>query len=208
MWVSITHTDWDDPLTRAAVEKYKSYVTLHAQGEVNHRDAARWREDSIAVVRRFRDLGYTVPLEILANGYGQTLDTVLAEGEAVFASDPLQNVIFGVQMYSEVVRDIPGALNRVEAFPHPIWIGSCLFQIGIDNNWGNNASTYQNVWDQTHARNISSLYWMWYGDPNQMSTDGSATSLTALGDYLINQSPAALRTSAPKSAFLLAASVQ
>jgi hypothetical protein len=206
MWVSIAHTAFDDPTAIATIQKYRGYVTVHAQGEVDHRDATKWRNDSIAIVKKFRNLGYTVPLEILSNGYGQTLDTILNEGRAVFDADPLKNVVFGVQMYSEIVKDIPGALSKIEAFPHPIWVGTCLFQEGIDGNWGNDSTTYQKVWDQTGARNITSFYWIWWGDnKNHLSQDGSFGNWTSVGRYIVNDSPYALTKASKKSAFLLSA---
>jgi mannan endo-1,4-beta-mannosidase len=207
MWVSITHTTWDDPLTIAAVQKYKNYVTLHAQGEVAEATTTEWRDLSIAAIQKFRGLGYTVPLELLSNGYGQELDTIISEGETVFAADPLANVIFGIQMYSLLVSDIPGALAKVDAFPHPIWVGTCLFQEGIDNGYGNDPTSYKQVWEQTQAHKLSSLYWMWNGDDNSLSADGTFANLTDVGKFIIRTSSAALLTKSTKTAFLQAASV-
>jgi hypothetical protein len=205
VWVSIAGIDFFDPATKAAVEKHKNYVTLHAQGEVAYDNSNQWRIDSINKVKQFRAAGYTVPLEMLADGYGQNLSTILSEGEAVFDSDPLANVIFGYQMYSGgYVDNIPGTLDQVKAFAHPIWVGTSLFQLGIDNGWETVKSTYQKVWDGTGSRGISSLYWMWHGDNNELSSDGTVNKLTAEGHYIVFDSPYALSTHAMKSAFLLA----
>jgi hypothetical protein len=205
VWVSIAGIDFFDPATKAAVEKHKNYVTLHAQGEVAYDNSNQWRIDSINKVKQFRTAGYTVPLEMLADGYGQNLSTILSEGEAVFNSDPLGNIIFGYQMYSGgYVDNIPGTLDQVKAFPHPIWVGTSLFQLGIDNGWETVKSTYQKVWDGTGTRGISSLYWMWHGDNNERSSDGTVNKLTAEGHYIVFDSPYALSTHAVKSAFLLA----
>ncbi|HEY3235832.1 MAG TPA: hypothetical protein VGJ84_14035 [Polyangiaceae bacterium] len=204
MWVSVANVDWADPITVSTISKYADYVTLHAQGEVNYRGQGdRWQSDSINVIGRMRQLGYTSPLELLSTGYGQELDTVLNHGDAVFDADPLRNVVFGVQMYSNVGNNVSSWLDQAKAFDHPILVGSCLFQEGIDNAWGNTATTYQQVWDGSYARLLNSFYWMWHGDNNQMSNSGSFGALTTVGQYLVNDSPAALSSTPVKSAFIL-----
>lgn len=202
MFVSIARVNWRDPVTVAAIKKYSKYVTLHIKGETTHQDDRAWRTEAIRDVTEARKLGYTSPIEVFSTSYGQRLSTILAEGKAVFEADPLKNVVFGYQLYSELAKDVNKALDSTKSFPHPIMVGACLFEDGIKEGWGNTANTYKEVWDGTAARQLSSFYWAWNGgnSPGYMSANGS---LTDVGKYLVDQSRSSLKKYAPKTKYLL-----
>ncbi len=186
--VSIARVNWCDPQTLKTINKYKDNVILHALGEVPSRDENEWLTKAKNVITQMRKLGYTSPIEILTTGYGQTLQTILNRGNEVFNHDPLKKVIFGYQLYSELAGNLSAALDATKKYSHPIMVGACHFQIGVDGGWGNNHTTYQKVWQGTKSREISSFYWNWSGgDTNDvMSYDGTFSNLSAIGKFIIN----------------------
>ncbi|KAB8162235.1 hypothetical protein FH609_024375 [Streptomyces sp. 3MP-14] len=205
MWVSIARVNWRDPTVIAAINKYARYVSLHIKGETITTDENVWREEAVRDITEARALGFTSPIEIYTTSYGQRLSTILHQGDAVAAADPLRNTVFGYQLYSELAPDVNGALDATVNFGHPILVGACLFQGGIDQGWGNTPNTYKEVWDGTAARDLSSTYWAWSGDGegNNMTHDGSLDNRTPVGDYLVHESPYALSSFAPKTEYLL-----
>jgi hypothetical protein len=72
------------------------------------------------------------------------------------------------------------------------------------STYGNGPDTYKQVWDGSYQRNLSSFYWDWLGDGdgNDMTTNGLFTGLNAIGQYLVNQSPGALKNTV-KGAYIL-----
>lgn len=68
---------------------------------------------------------------------------------------------------------------------------------------------WEQVWEGTASRGLNSFYWAWSGDGegNNMSSNGSYNSLTAIGKYLVNDSSAALKKNSVKSSYLLNAHV-
>lgn len=204
LFVGVGRVDWTNAQMKATLQKYAKYIFLHPRGEFTHRDASLWRTEALNVVRVIRDLGYTSPIEIGTTGYGQTWSTLQMHGQEVAASDPLKNTLFLLQLYSELATAIPQTLNSVVAFPYPVNVGSCLFT----STYGNTPNTYKEVWDQTYAKEIGSYYWDWWGDGegNSMTTNGLFTGLNAIGQYIVNDSPAALKNTT-KTAFLMNAAV-
>ncbi|MEM8829275.1 MAG: hypothetical protein AAGE96_07960 [Cyanobacteria bacterium P01_G01_bin.19] len=211
LWVSIAHVDFRDKEVMETIKEYECYVTLHAQGEVVHQDENRWREDSIKAIQEIRALGYEAPIEITAGSYGQGFEMILNQGEAILNSDPMKNVVFVAQAYSEIENKggVTTNLDKFEDFSAPILVGASHFGQGVENAWGNDSDTYKEVWDETYERDLGSFYWVWadagYGDV--VSSDGSFDNLTSVGEYLVNDSPASLSSHAPKTEFLLEATL-
>ncbi len=209
LWVSIGHVDFRNPQVIDTIKEYECYVTLHAQGEVVHEDENRWREESIRTIQEIRELGYKAPIEITAGFYGQRFEMILNQGQAIFDSDPLKNVVFVTQAYSEIENrgGVPTNLDKLKNFHIPIFVGACYFGLGLENGYGNNSNTYKQVWEGTYTRELSSFYWVWsnagYGDV--VSDNGRFDSLTSVGQYLVHNSPANLSSHAPKTQFLLEA---
>jgi hypothetical protein len=156
------------------------------------------------VIKEIRALGYTSPIELGTTGYGQTWSTINLHGREVAESDPLKNTFFLLQLYSELAKEIPATLTSIKAFPHPVTVDACLFT----STYGNTPNTYKEVWDQSLAQGFSSFYWDWWGDGegNSMTTNGKFTGLNAIGQYIVNDSPAALKNTT-KSAFIQNAAV-
>lgn len=204
MFVVVARIDWTNPQMKATIQKYAKYVALHPRGEFTHRDAGLWRQETLSIIKEIRAFGYTSPIELGTTGYGQTWSTIELHGQEVAKSDPLKNTLYLLQLYSELAGQIPDTLNRVKAFPHPVNVGACLFT----STYGNTPNTYKEVWDQTFAKGIGSFYWDWWGDGegNSMTTNGEFDSLTSRGQYLVNDSPAALKNT-QKTSFLERAAV-
>uniref|UniRef100_UPI0005600555 hypothetical protein n=1 Tax=Myxosarcina sp. GI1 TaxID=1541065 RepID=UPI0005600555 len=207
LWVSIGHVDFRDKQVMKTIKDYEAYVTLHAQGEVVHEDENKWRKDSIKAIKEIRALGYKAPIEITAGFYGQRFEMILNQGKAILNSDPLNNVVFVTQAYSEIELrgGVTNTLDKLQNFPAPILVGASNFGIGLENGYGNKPNTYKKVWDETYKRDLGSFYWVWsdagYGDV--VSSNRKFSGLTSVGDYLVNDSPANLSSHAPKTEFLL-----
>ncbi|AFZ34972.1 Carbohydrate binding family 6 [Stanieria cyanosphaera PCC 7437] len=207
LWVSIGHVDFRDTKVMEIIKKYECYVTLHAQGEVVHEDENKWREDSIKAIQEIRELGYEAPIEITAGFYGQRFEMILNQGQAIFDADPLKNVVFVTQAYSEIENrgGMSANLDKLKNFPVPVFVGASNFGLGLENGYGNNSNTYKQVWEGTQTRDLSSFYWVWsdagYGDV--ISSNRKFDGLTSVGKYLVYDSPANLSSHAPKTEWLL-----
>jgi hypothetical protein len=200
MYVSVVRVDWKNAQMKATLQKYAKYIILHPRGEFTHRDANLWRTEALKVVKEIRALGYTSVIEIGTTGYGQTWSTLKSYGEEVAASDPLKKTMFLLQLYSEYAKDVNGTLDQLVAFPVPVISDACLFT----STYGNTSNTYKEVWEESSKRDISSFYWDWYGDGegNSMTSNGQYSSLNAIGKYIVNDSPAALKNTV-KGAYIL-----
>ncbi|WP_036488282.1 cellulose binding domain-containing protein [Myxosarcina sp. GI1] len=211
LWVSVGHVDFRDKKVIETIQDNEAYVTLHAQGEVIHEDENKWREDSIQAIKEIRSLGYKAPIEITAGFYGQRFEMILNQGEAILNSDPLKNVVFVTQAYSEIENrgGVTANLDKLANFSAPVLVGASNFGIGTQNGYGNKPNTYKKVWDETYKRDLGSFYWAWsdagYGDV--VSSNRRFDGLTSVGDYIVNDSPANLSSHAPKTEFLLDAAV-
>ena len=205
MWVSIAQVDWRNPEIRAVIKKYESFVSLHAQGEINHSDDQKWVNDSKAVIDRFRGWGFKCPIELMANQYGQNADVVLQRGNEVFDHDPEGNIIFGTQIYSKYGDDPRSKLDEIAAFGHVIQVGVSLFTIGIGASWSSHTgNTYKRVWEYAWEKGLSTMYWDFYGgNGDNISCDGTLNCLTDVGQFLLNNSQYTIGGTAEKSAFLL-----
>lgn len=204
MFVGVGRVDWANAQMMATLKKYEKYIFIHPRGEFTHRDPALWRTEALTVVKYIRGLGYKAPIELGTTGYGQTWSTIQTHGKEVADSDPLKNTLFLLQLYSELANAIPATLNSIAAFGSPVNVGSCLFT----STYGNTPNTYKEVWDQSFAKGFGSFYWDWWGDGegNSMTSSGTAASYNAIGHYIANDSPAALKGTV-KTPFLLNASV-
>jgi hypothetical protein len=200
MFVVVGRVDWTNPQMKATLQKYAKYVMIHPRGEFTHRDASLWRTEALKVVKEIRALGYTSPIEIGTTGYGQTWSTIAMYGKEVADSDPLKNIVFLLQLYSELANDVSGTMSSVAAFSSPVNVDSCLFT----STYGNTPNTYKEVWDQSLAKNLGSFYWDWWGDGegNSMTSGGTVATLNGIGKYIANDSPAALKKTV-KTPYLL-----
>jgi hypothetical protein len=204
MFVGVGRVDWANAQMKATLDKYGKYLFIHPRGEFTHTDANKWRTEALTVVKYIRGLGYKQAIEIGTTGYGQTWSTIQTYGKEVAASDPLKNTFFLLQLYSEYAKKIPQTLTEIAAFPYPVTVDACLFT----STYGNTPTTYQEVWDQSFAKNFSSFYWDWWGDGegNSMTSNGQFTSLTGIGDYIVNHGTAALKNTV-KTPFLMNAAI-
>lgn len=204
MYVGVGRVDWTNPDMMAVLKKYEKYIFIHPRGEFTHHDPELWRTEALTVVKYIRGLGYTSPIELGTTGYGQTWSTIKKHGKEVADSDPLKNTFFLLQLYSELAKEIPATLSEIEAFGYPVTVDACLFT----STYGNTPNTYKEVWDQAYAKGFGSFYWDWWGDGegNSMTSNGNFTGLNAIGQYIVNDSPAALKNTV-KTPFLLNATV-
>jgi hypothetical protein len=84
---------------KTMLDKYKKWLVLDALEEVDYDNRTQWQADAIAAVTYFRGQGYTEPLTVIANLSGRDLPSLLSNGPAVVAADPLGRTILGWQAY-------------------------------------------------------------------------------------------------------------
>ena len=204
MYVAVARVDWTDSDIQRVLKKYEKYIILHPRGEFTHFDKELWRTEAETAIRYIRDLGLISPIEMGTTGYGQNWAAIAQYGDDDAATDPLNNTMFLLQLYSEYAYDVPGTLDEVAAFPRPVIPDACLFT----SDYGNTPNTYKEVWDGSYERFLSSFYRDWIGDGegNSMTSSGTLDSLNDIGRYLVYDSPAALSNTI-KKAYLQNASV-
>jgi len=82
-----------------------------------------WRDSNIGAISRMRAGGYTGTLVIDAGNCGQDAGTIVRDGQAVFDSDPLKNILFSVHIYGSWHVPIP-ATATTAAIPLQPWMQS------------------------------------------------------------------------------------
>jgi hypothetical protein len=196
----------DDWLARADVKtmlkKHESYLILDAYGEPQYNDRNKWRTEAVAALKHFRDLGYTVPLTVTANGFGRDLPSLFEYGDEILAADPLDNAFLGWQAYwgqggyyqQTYGMSLSQAVSAVVASGLPI-------QMGLDHitDLPSEAADYGTLMTGAQANGIGWLWWDFYnpyGSENNLSNNGTAGSLTATGNIVINTHAASIAKTA------------
>jgi hypothetical protein len=122
---------WLRPEVRALMLKYERWIVVHAMGESYEGTDAAWATRAKSVVSSLRAAGYRMPLYVMSREGGRNLPTVLAQGAAVVAADPLHNVVLGWQAYwgsnggyqNAYGMTLEQAFARVAAAAFPIQVG-------------------------------------------------------------------------------------
>lgn len=90
---------WNQQGVKDLVNKYSTCLVVDGLQENGYWDVARWRLDALAAVDWFRAQGYTQPLDIMGNGYGRDLPSIIVHGQEILNRDPLKRIVFGWQAY-------------------------------------------------------------------------------------------------------------
>jgi hypothetical protein len=181
------------------LDKYKGSLIVDAFQEPNYDDRTRWQSDAISAVQAVRDMGYTVPVTVLANQYGRDLPALLQNGANVVSADPLENTILGWQAYwgntgwyqANYGMSLAEAVQTIGKQSFPI-------QAGIDGFADpGDAMDYVSTMQQSQTDNVGWLWWDWYnpfGPSNNLTADGSAANLTTLGKSVVTEDENGLRS--------------
>jgi hypothetical protein len=188
------------------LNKHKKWLIIDAYGEAPYDDRDRWQQDVQDGISEIRSYGYTVPVTVLANRYGRDLPSLFERGAEIVATDPQRNTILGWQAYwgtkNNYYQDLYGysLTEGIEAaaeqdFP---------VQIGIDHfaDLPDNEMDYPAAMTTAREHGVGWLWWDWYnpfGRTDNLTEDGTAENLTAVGEEVINDHPAGIRATAEKA---------
>ncbi len=178
---------------RAMLAKHEKYIIIDAFGEPTFDDRARFLAESTAAISEVRSWGYRVPLTVTANQFGRDLPSLLELGAQIIGSDPLGNTVLGWQAYWSQTgyyqetygMSLTEAVQAVSSAPFPI-------QLGLDRVTdfpSDQTADFGSLLSATEANDIGWLWWDWYnpyGNENNLTEDGSATSLTPTGQTVVN----------------------
>ena len=155
-----------------------------------------WRDSYISAIGRLRAAGYTCPLVIDSGGWGQDTTDFLDYGQAVFASDPQQNVIFSLHIYSDFYDagggvsqtyntqpDLQAATDALVASGLPIIYGE--FGPGRNLNGPPTLISPARVVQVAEAAGFGWMPWSW--DSNNLAggaSDNNSFSMTLQGPGL------------------------
>lgn len=194
--------------TKAMLAKHNDHIIIDAAPEPSYDDRDLHLSDSKAVIAKFRGWGYKNPLTIGSNHGGRDLRSVLINGAAILASDPLKQIVFGTQMYwgktgwswaaEQNFTDITDAMTQLAADPWCHQIGIDVYTDGEDRTTAIQAD-YQLLMTLAQQNKTPWLYWDFfnpYGTVNNLSNDGTATNLTSFGNVVVNTHPASIKNTA------------
>jgi hypothetical protein len=201
--------------TRAMLERNKRNLvidaTIEEPGDAENPAAVRaWLATQKEVITKFRGWGYTEPLTIGTPNAGRYLKGLLDHGQELLDHDPLHSLVLNCQMYW---GEYPGRFSYqglsgfsagdigVQRAAAAVAGKSFPIQFGLDaaDSGGNFAAVpYELLMIEAQAHGIGTMFWQWKDpgedDPNSLVTDQlDPTTLTPLGEIVINESPASIK---------------
>jgi mannan endo-1,4-beta-mannosidase len=166
------------PEIRSLLRRYERWVVIHAKGESYEASDAAWAVASSTVVRALRGAGYRAPLYVMSRAGGRNLPTLLNQGAAVVAADPLHNVVFGWQAYwgsdqayqNEYGMSLTDAMRRAAAAPFPIQVG--LIHRSDPEQGSAQTIPYAELMGLSQELQLGWLWWDWRMGVDNLTTDG------------------------------------
>ena len=196
--------------TKAMIARYKKWIVLDALEEVTFDDRTRWQSEAIAAIGWFRGQGYTEPVTVIANNYGRDLQSLLRNGAAVVAADPLGRTVLGWQAYwgnNDYWQGVYGltlaeGIDQAALQPFPIQLGIIDY-----TDWFVFGPTVTMDFVPAMARaQANGVGWLWwdYYNPFDTSTslspfDGMADNLDATGNVVVNTDPNGIRSTSQRA---------
>ena len=199
------------------LSRYSKHVIIDAVGESTLSTDSAWVAYAKQSIARMREAGYENPLVIISREYGRDPRPVLRHGLEILETDPLRNVIFGVQVYwtdwylRRYGMTVEEALSEFAAQDFKIQVGVCP---GNNEIWAG-AYDYGEVIEQSHRYELSWLHWDWhnpYGGSNSLSADGTYGNWRSepenphgadYGAWIAVESPYSVQSTAVRNQFLL-----
>jgi mannan endo-1,4-beta-mannosidase len=197
---------WNQPDVKAVLMKYQAWLLPHAYGEgAYQKNNTRWLREAKKVVKDLRSFGYKFPIEILADQWGQSLETLLDCGKQIVEADPEHNILLGNQMYSQNHPD-DATMAKIVKSGLPIMVGTCTFrnpEKPSEGWYGAPLLQYQKVWEKTYENGIGSFYWNWATGGDALTTNGKCGSWTVPGDFICGSGPYAMPRVSKKTHWML-----
>ncbi|HTV21877.1 MAG TPA: hypothetical protein VMG12_24475 [Polyangiaceae bacterium] len=190
---------------RAMLAKHAKYILIDAFGEPTFDDREKFLRDSTDAIRTVRSWGYEVPLTVTANQFGRDLPSLFELGSEIIAADPLHNTMLGWQAYwsnNNYYQEHYGftlseAVDAIADSGLPI-------QLGLDHvtDFPSSATAdFGTLMTATEKHGVGWLWWDWfnpYGNENNLTQNGSATSLTPTGSTVLNTHAASVKNTAQR----------
>jgi len=156
-----------------------------------------------------RDAGLNHTLVLDANGYGQSANTVITQGQTLLGIDPQHNLLFSTHMYesfrnAQTIRD---TLQRAADAQVPFIVGEFGFQHGTDNQGNPIQIPFDVLLEQSEQRGFGYLAWSWTGNSADVAyldltaQSGSADALSDWGNDIVNGPNGIRATAVPASLF-------
>lgn len=197
---------WNLPDVKAVLLKYQAWILPHAYGEGAYRkNNTRWQRETKEVISDLRGYGYKFPIEILADQWGQSLETLLDHGGELVEFDPEHNLLLGNQMYSQNHPD-PETMSKIVKSGLPIMVGTCTFrnpERPSEGWYGAPLDQYQKVWRATFDNKIGSFYWNWATGGDCLTTNGKCGSWTVPGQFICGSGRYAMPRVSKKTHWML-----
>ena len=176
-------------------------------GEV---DGADWEAGYVAALERLRGAGIRTPIVIDAPSYGQDIQRLLASGPTIRAADPLDNVLFGVGVWSPEVATacVSDAFGEAVALELPLIVTE--FSAYDSNACPEQTIDYTTLLAAMREHEIGWFAWSWGGVSNggcetlNMTTDGTLAGLVGWGYDVALGDPNGISSTAVRPASIAA----
>jgi hypothetical protein len=202
------------PGVKEMLDRHRKWLVLDVFQEPEYDDRARWLDEAVGAVRDLRAAGYDQPITVMANQYGRDLPAVLQDGATVVGADPRQNTIMGWQAYWGIGEgyqrqyglSLSDGVREAARAPFPI-------QLGIDRiadtaspddaRSEDEPMDFATVMSLAQETGTGWLWWEWGTrggyQGNALTRDGLVTSLTEVGEVVVNSHPDGIRATARKA---------
>ncbi len=148
-----------------------------------------------------RGAGIPHTLVIDANGYGQNAQSIFDNASALLGSDPEQNLLFSVHMYTNFASatQVDAVLNQASSSAIPLIVGEFGYQLsGTDIAW-------EQILATSNQLGLGYLAWSWMGNDAGTAHLNLAEDwegpLTAWGEDVFNGPGGIVQTAQPASIF-------
>jgi hypothetical protein len=188
---------------------YEDYLLVNI---ANEWDGANniYVEAYTRAIETMRSAGINHTLVIDANGYGQNVNTVINQGQALLGIDPQHNLLFSTHMYQSFTdpQTIVDALEDAVDAQIPLIVGEFGFQHGEDDQGNPIPVPFEVLLEEAQRHGLGYLAWSWTGNSAEVAylditaRSGAAAQLSPWGDDIVNGPNGIRATSRPASIFL------
>lgn len=195
---------WLSADIRAAIDGEEEFVIINIANEpFGNTTTGEWASWHMGAISALRNAGISHSLMVDAPNWGQDWsNTMLANAQNIFNSDPDQNVIFSVHMY-EVYSSPNAVSNYLQSFANlglPLVVGEFADTHGSSGDVAEDA-----IMQYCEQLGFGYIGWSWSGNgPGLESLDivsDFSTNLTTWGEKLIHGTHGIAATSSPATVF-------
>lgn len=195
-----TSCSTDPSVLQAAVQAWTSqasawtalnkYLIVNIANEWGPANSTDWENGYISAIASLRQAGYTGPLMIDTGGCGEDLSDLLSYATAVFNSDPEQNVIFSLHLYSNASTALASNwLQQLTSLSQSAGMVFVVGEFGPGNDIGPSPTlvTPGQIITAAESAGIGWLAWAW--DDNDLpdgASDNYWFSMTYAGPGIYN----------------------